>query len=62
MGGSALIFPATGTWALQSGAGTIVTPGSPNTLITGLGIGDNVFRWTVDKGPCGPATFDEVLI
>ena len=62
MAGSTLIFPATGAWTLQSGAGTIVTPGSPNTLITGLGIGDNVFRWTVNNGPCGPATFDEVLI
>jgi gliding motility-associated-like protein len=62
MAGSALTFPATGTWTLVTGSGAIVTPGSPNTLVTGLGIGDNVFRWTVSNGPCGPDTFDEVLI
>ncbi len=62
MQGSSLIFPATGTWTLQSGSGTIVTPGSPTSLITGLGIGDNVFRWTVNNGPCGAPTFDDVLI
>lgn len=62
MAGSSLIFPATGTWTLISGAGTIVTPGSPTTTITGLGIGDNVFRWTVNNGPCGPPTQDDVLI
>ncbi|MFN8352359.1 MAG: gliding motility-associated C-terminal domain-containing protein [Flavobacteriales bacterium] len=62
MAGSALIIPATGTWSLLSGSGTIVSPNSPTTLITGLGIGDNVFRWVVNNGPCGPTTFDDVLI
>ncbi len=62
MSGSTLVFPASGTWTLISGSGSIVTPGSPTSLITGLGIGDNAFRWTVSNGPCGSDTFDEVLI
>ncbi|MBK9758391.1 MAG: gliding motility-associated C-terminal domain-containing protein [Flavobacteriales bacterium] len=62
MAGSGLIFPATGVWTRTSGTGTITTPGSPTTGITGLGIGTNVFRWTVNNGPCGAPTFDEVSI
>ncbi|MBK9274716.1 MAG: gliding motility-associated C-terminal domain-containing protein [Flavobacteriales bacterium] len=63
MAGSALITPATGTWTLVSGGGTIVTPGSPTTAITDLPVGENVFRWTVDNGPCSnPITFDEVSL
>ncbi len=62
MAGSSLIFPATGDWTLVSGSGTIVAHGSPTTLITGLGIGDNIFRWTVSNGPCGAVTTDDVLI
>jgi gliding motility-associated-like protein len=62
MAASPLVFPAIGTWTLVSGAGTIGTPGSPTTAITELVVGDNVFRWTVNNGPCGPVTFDDVLI
>lgn len=42
----------TGTWTLQSGTGTITTPGSPTSGLTGLGYGDNVFRWTISNGVC----------
>jgi len=63
LNGSSLIAPATGTWTLVSGTGNIVTPGSPNTQVNGLGIGNNVFRWTVSNGPCANGTtFDEVTI
>ncbi|MBV6406128.1 MAG: gliding motility-associated C-terminal domain-containing protein [Flavobacteriales bacterium] len=63
MAGSALTSPATGTWTLVSGGGTIDTPGSPTTTISGLPVGENVFRWTVSNGPCSnPITFDEVSI
>ncbi|MBS1583206.1 MAG: gliding motility-associated C-terminal domain-containing protein [Bacteroidetes bacterium] len=63
MAGSSLIFPATGTWTLVSGTGTITTPGSPTTTITGLSIGVNTFRWTVSNGPCANATTsDEVSV
>ncbi|MCW5899497.1 MAG: gliding motility-associated C-terminal domain-containing protein [Flavobacteriales bacterium] len=52
MAGSALIGPATGLWTLVSGTGTIVSPGDPNTAVTGLAVGQNIFQWTVNNGPC----------
>ncbi|MCB0763521.1 MAG: hypothetical protein KDB84_02370, partial [Flavobacteriales bacterium] len=52
MAGSSFIVPATGQWTLVSGTGTIVDPGSPTTQITGLGVGQNIFQWTVNNGPC----------
>ncbi|MEO8069330.1 MAG: gliding motility-associated C-terminal domain-containing protein [Flavobacteriales bacterium] len=63
MQGSAVTFPATGTWTLQGGAGTITTPGSPSTTITGLAVGVHTFRWTVSNGPCAPpSSFDDVVV
>ena len=46
----------TGTWTLVSGAGTITTPSSPNSGITGLGVGPNVFQWSITNAPCPPST------
>jgi gliding motility-associated-like protein len=61
--GSSLTFPATGVWTLVSGSGTIVNPASPTSQVTGLGVGLNVFRWTVNNGPCAPSTtVDEMSI
>lgn len=51
----------TGIWTLVSGSGTIVTPTSPFSSITNLGVGANVFRWTVTDAPCTPAS-SEVTI
>ncbi len=51
----------TGTWTLISGAGTITTPGSPTSGITGLGVGANTFRWTISNAPCALST-DDVII
>lgn len=62
LAGSALIAPATGTWTLVSGSGTITAPGSPNSTVNGLAVGQNVFRWTVNNGPCGASTNDLVSI
>ena len=62
MAGSAVTFPATGTWSLISGTGTITDPADPATTITGLGVGVNVFQWTVDNGACGAPTSDQVSI
>src|SRR5690606_22795637 len=43
--------------------GTIVSPSSPSTQITGLAVGDNIFRWTVNNGACaGGITTDDVRI
>ena len=41
--------------------GTITTPSSPTSGITGLGVGANTFRWTIINGPCS-ASVDEVVI
>jgi len=51
----------TGTWTLVSGAGTITTPSSPTSGITGLGIGANVFQWSIANAPC-PASTSTVTI
>jgi gliding motility-associated-like protein len=62
MAGSTVIFPALGTWTLVSGTGTIADVNDPATVITGLGIGENIFEWTVANGPCGTPTSDQVSI
>lgn len=46
----------TGTWTLVSGSGTITTPGSPSSGVTGLGVGANVFMWTISNPPCPNST------
>jgi hypothetical protein len=45
----------TGLWSLVSGAGSITTPGSPLTTVTGLGTGLNVFQWSITNGVCAPS-------
>lgn len=44
----------TGLWTLVSGSGTITSPSLPNSGITGLGTGANVFQWTISNTPCAP--------
>ena len=46
----------TGTWTLVSGTGTITTPSSPTSAVTGLGVGANVFQWTISNPICPPST------
>lgn len=46
----------TGVWTLVSGSGTITNPSSPNSTVTGLGTGANVFQWTISNGPCPPSS------
>lgn len=46
----------TGTWTLVSGAGTITSPNSESSGITGLGVGANIFEWTIANPPCAPTT------
>ncbi|MBP7155711.1 MAG: gliding motility-associated C-terminal domain-containing protein [Flavobacteriales bacterium] len=63
MAGSSIISPAVGTWTLISGQGTITSPNAPNTGITGLAVGENIFEWTVSNGPCADGlTTDRVSI
>ncbi|MCC6599118.1 MAG: hypothetical protein IT223_00415, partial [Crocinitomicaceae bacterium] len=62
MQGVAPSLPATGVWTLIAGSGAITTPSSPTSTITNLGVGNNVFRWTINNGACGGSNFDEVTI
>jgi gliding motility-associated-like protein len=50
-----------GTWSIVSGSGTFANPQNPNSSISGLGSGLNVFRWTVQSGVC-PSLSDDVSI
>ena len=45
----------TGLWTLIAGSGSIATPTSPATLANGLGVGTNVFQWTISNGVCPPS-------
>ncbi len=51
----------TGLWTVVSGSGTITTPTSATTTITGLGVGPNLFQWTISNLPC-PSTNSQVTI
>ena len=51
----------TGTWTVVSGGATLVTPNSPNSSVTNLGIGQNIFVWTISNAPCN-VTKDTVTI
>jgi gliding motility-associated-like protein len=45
----------TGSWTVVSGSGTISNPNLPNTTVTGLSAGQNVFKWTITSGSCPPS-------
>jgi hypothetical protein len=46
----------TGAWTLTSGTGTITTSSSNTSGLTALGVGANVFTWTVSNSTCTAAT------
>lgn len=50
-----------GTWSLIGGSGTIASPTSANSMVTGLAVGPNTFRWTSSNGNC-PTLADDVVI
>jgi hypothetical protein len=55
------LFPGeNGLWTRLSGAGTIITPSDNQTIVTGLGAGVNVFRWSVTGNGCSAQ--DEVQV
>ncbi|MCB0782402.1 MAG: hypothetical protein KDC03_23175, partial [Flavobacteriales bacterium] len=62
LAGNAPTAPATGSWTLVSGTGTITNPASPTTTVTGLGVGQVTLQWTIDNGPCGAPTSDQVSL
>jgi gliding motility-associated-like protein len=42
----------TGIWTLVSGTGNINSINSPTTVISNIGLGDNIFLWTINNGIC----------
>ena len=52
---------STGTWSLVSGSGTILFPTQPTTAVVNLGLGQNIFVWTLSGGGC-PTSVDTVII
>ncbi len=57
------IAPGTGTWSVVIGTGSFVSINSPTSVVNGLSVGLNRFRWTVSNGNCANNNaFDEVDI
>jgi gliding motility-associated-like protein len=42
----------TGIWTLVSGSGVFVSPTNPNSTLNSIGIGTNVYQWTITNGTC----------
>jgi gliding motility-associated-like protein len=51
----------TGRWSIISGSGLLADSTLPNSAVTELGAGINIFRWTVSNGAC-PVSTDEITI
>jgi hypothetical protein len=52
----------TGSWSIISGPGSVSSPSSPTSSVTGLVPGTSTtLRWTITNGPCGSSTDDVVL-
>lgn len=49
-----------GEWTLISGAGNFTDKNSYNSLVQGLSLGNNIFRWTMAKENC--FLYDDVVI
>ncbi|MBL0126097.1 MAG: T9SS type A sorting domain-containing protein [Flavobacteriales bacterium] len=61
LSGSTPIAPGTCFWLVVSGPASITDPTDPNTMVSSLGVGQNVFSWSCDNGPCGTSS-DQVAI
>jgi gliding motility-associated-like protein len=51
----------TGAWSVVSGGGTVTTINSPTSGVSNLGVGQNIFMWTITNGVC-PASSNTVSI
>lgn len=62
LAGNAPVFPATGRWTVTAGTGSFTNASNATTTVTGLGVGVNTFRWTLNNGPCSnPVTQERCL-
>ena len=50
----------TGNWTLISGSGTIETPTSPTSNVSGIGIGENIFEWRIENN-CNFSTSQVII-
>lgn len=50
-----------GSWSLVSGSGSFADAADPDSWVSGLALGENVFQWTTTDGLCGDG-FDVVTI
>ncbi|MCE3260539.1 MAG: hypothetical protein K0S12_2180, partial [Bacteroidetes bacterium] len=50
-----------GTWSIIQGQGTISAPNTPSSVISNLGTGASVYRWTVGNGAC-PTSYDDIIV
>jgi len=51
-----------GVWSLISGAGTITSPNSAGSSVTGLGAGTNIFQWSISNGVCAPSSSTVAIV
>ena len=51
----------TGLWTVVSGSALISDPASPSSALQQIGIGDNIFVWTITAGNC-PSSVDTVIV
>ncbi len=49
-----------GHWSVVTGSGTLSAPFSPQTLVSGLQYGDNIFRWSVELN--NQTCYDEITV
>ncbi|MFO7368830.1 MAG: immunoglobulin domain-containing protein [Bacteroidales bacterium] len=57
---AALPSAGTGQWSITSGSGYNINRYDPNTLVSGLSQGRNIFRWSVNHNGC--VSYDSVII
>jgi gliding motility-associated-like protein len=50
-----------GEWILMEGSGKIKDSSNPRTEVTDLGVGKNIFQWSISNAPCQDFK-DEVVI
>ena len=54
-------FHEEGKWTIATGSAVFEDDSDPNTLITGLGLGENILLWSVSDGIC-PASEDFISV
>ena len=51
----------TGSWVVVAGNAVVTDPNNPNSPVTGLNTGNNVFEWRITNGSC-PDESDQITI